>query len=284
MNKMFFLLLFTSLFANAQKDDRNLRSLIDAEKAFSKMSVDKNLREAFIYFFAPNSVSIVDGKEVNGLEEAKKMKVDSSLVVWEPVVADISSLKDFGYTTGPVKFYRSHSDTVPAGSIYYSTVWEKQPSGEWKVIFDLGSAKGETVMPAFEYSKKPLPLSAGLPYIEDRANEVLKIDREYTAALNAKNITVVPSYFSDEGRVHRPRIFPVKGKEAIEAFSDPKDRRYTYKHLNYRIAKSGDMAFTYGTVDVIINPGTDQKTAQGRYFRVWKRESGGWKIVLDVLG
>jgi ketosteroid isomerase-like protein len=284
MNKFFFLLLFTSLYASAQKDEKDLRSLIDAEKAFSKMSVDKNLREAFIYFFAPNSVSIVDGKEANGLEEAKKMKADSSLVVWEPVVADISSSKDFGYTTGPVKFYRSHSDTVPAGSIYYSTVWEKQPSGEWKVIFDLGSAKGEAAMPAFEYSKKPLPVSGQLLNKEVRANELLKSDKEYTAALNAKNITVVPSFFSDEGRVHRPRIFPVKGKAAIETFSDPKDRKYTYNHLNYRIARSGDMAFTFGTVDVIINPGPDQKTAQGRYFRVWKRESEGWKIVLDVLG
>lgn len=243
-----------------------------------------HLREAFVAFFAPNSADIEDGKEVNGLEHAKKMQVNTSYIVWEPNFADISSSKDFGYTTGPVRFYKSKGDSVPQGAIYYSTMWEKQPTGEWKVIFDLGSAKAEDVPPALTFTQQPLAKKAGAISKETALNDVLKLDKEYITKLNAKNGTVEASYFSDEGRVHRPRILPVKGKDAIAAYTDPKERVYVYNQLNGRVANSGDMAFTFGTIDVTINPNANPQQAHARYFRVWKKEGNNWKIVLDVLG
>ena len=284
MKKILILIVFISEFVYSQEKDKALLSLVNAERSFSKMSAETNLRTAFLYFFAPNSIANEGGKEVNGVEHSKKMKVDSSLVTWQPNFADIAVSKDFGYTTGPVTFYRTRMDTVPQGAIYYSTMWERQPGGDWKVIFDLGSAMAEPVPPALSFTKKPLALRVEMVSKKDAIADVLLLDREYIARLNAKNATVESSYFSDEGRVHRPGIFPLRGSAAIASYADTKDRVYVYTHLNGNAANSGDLAFTYGTVDITINSNANPQKSGARYFRVWKKEAGGRKIVLDVLG
>lgn len=285
MKKLLFLPLFICCLAHGQKIDKDLWSLVEAEKAFSKMAGEKNTRDAFVYFFAPNSVLVEGGKEVNGAEFIKQWKVDSSYIVWEPNFADISSSKDFGYTTGPAKFYKTKFDSVLLGTNYYASMWEKQPNGEWKVIFDLGSAISEDVPPSLTFSINPLSYKTNKISKEQALNDVLKIDKEYVAKLNAKNVTVESSYFSEEGRVHRPRIIPVKVLAAINAYTEPPGRTYIFGHLNGRVANSGDLAFTYGTLAVTIPvPNASPRNVNARYFRVWKKEGNTWKIVLDVNG
>ena len=42
---------------------------------------------------------------------------------------------------------------------------------------------------------------------------------------------------------------------------------------------SADFGYTYGSVLILA----DNKTSEGNYFRVWKKENGKWKIVLDLV-
>lgn len=280
MKKLLILSFFTSLISQAQ--DRGLKSLVEAERSFSKMSADKNLKEAFVNYFSPHSVDIVDGKEVNGLEHAKEMKIGNLYIVWEPNFADISSSGDFGYTTGPVRFYRAKGDSAPFRSIYYSTVWQKQ-AGEWKVIFDLGSSVTEADPPALEFSKMPMRKMPASLLAVANINNVMQKDSLYTALINRDKISVAPSFFSVEGRILRPNRVPVRGS-AIAEYKDPAGRAFAYSRMNARIAASGDMAFTYGTVVITNTTNASASPIPARYYRVWKLENGLWHIVLDVLG
>jgi ketosteroid isomerase-like protein len=278
---LFFLLV--SLQVRAQQD-KDLRSLIEAERAFSQMSVERNTRDAFIYFFAPNSILIEEGKEVNGLEASKNRPADSTMLKWYPVYADIAGSKDFGWTTGPYQFFKNRQDTTPAGSGYYSSVWEKQPDGGWKVLFDLGSSVAEPQVPSLTTSSKPLMNQKNNLSQAAALSHVLEMDKKYIEDLNTKNTTFDKAFYSEEGRIHRPRTLPVIGTSAITGFKDPQEMVYSFKQLGGRSAKSGDMAFTYGLVDVLINRHGKNQNVNVRYFRIWKKEDGTWKIVLDIIG
>jgi hypothetical protein len=43
------------------------------------------------------------------------------------------------------------------------------------------------------------------------------------------------------------------------------------------------MGFTYGTVNIVKQDAGQQKTNNTNYLRIWKKENGVWKIVMDMI-
>ena len=56
------------------------------------------------------------------------------------------------------------------------------------------------------------------------------------------------------------------------------DRKILWKTTGGKTAASGDLGFTYG----MLQKTGEQKTA-GTYVRIWKKYSGDWKIIVDVM-
>ncbi len=270
--------------AEGQKFPKPLQAIVDAERAFAQTSKETNTVNAFVSHLSPTAVFLIQGEEVNGLESWKIRQPDSSLLFWYPVYADISSSEDFGYTTGPFSYYNTHQDTVAVFSGYYSTIWGREANGEWKVLFDLGSGistdEGRAVLTSnikLKPNKKKL----------SKANELenlLKVDRAYVETLRAGNKSFDPSYFSAEGRIHRPRQLPIIGMEKIRLFGE-ENQKFELAALNGKIASSCDMGYTYGKTKVTITKDGAERIVNLSYFRIWKKEDGvTWKIVLDVIG
>ena len=61
--------------------------------------------EAFIKFIDTAGIVFDKGKPVNGLHLYSNSQRRPGILTWEPEYAEISSTKDFGYTTGPWKYY-----------------------------------------------------------------------------------------------------------------------------------------------------------------------------------
>ncbi len=122
-----------------QKNDSSI--LITTDQAFSRMSIEKGLNAAFIFYAADSTVIMRDGKLpiVGKIEMTRiyRARPDTGMILkWNPVRAEISQSNDLGYTFGDWELYLKASDTTLYGN--YLSVWEKQSDGTWKFILDTG--------------------------------------------------------------------------------------------------------------------------------------------------
>jgi ketosteroid isomerase-like protein len=116
--------------------------LIETDKAFSRMSVEKGLNAAFIHYADDSVVKVRDGNfPLIGKDSMIRIylsRPDSGMILkWKPVKAEISRSNDLGYTFGDWELYLKARDTTLYGN--YISIWKKQSDGTWKYVLDAGS-------------------------------------------------------------------------------------------------------------------------------------------------
>jgi len=260
----------------------DLKSLVEAERDFSKTSEKKGIREAFLTYLADNAI-LFRPNAVNGRQYMTDQPEDPGKLTWTPIFADVSAAGDMGYTTGPYEYRRPAAEGVGHG--HYISVWKKQPNGKWRVVIDLG-----VVHPPIEGlpSEVSSPAAAGTSSAQadaeaargsllaaDTAFSDLSVDQGVLAAYEA--------YAADEIRCYRMLEFPHNGKQAMRAALSGGAGRLTWKPSGGETARSGDLGVTYGVTEFL--PGNVQGVSpiQGSYMRVWRRYEAGWKVVVDVV-
>jgi|ERR1051326_5596410 ketosteroid isomerase-like protein len=123
----------------SQKSDP--KDLMETDKQFSKMSAEKGLKEASLFYAADEVMRLVNKElPVNGKDALKKMLEENmdpqAVMTWEPVKADIAASGDLGYTIGNWKMRVSDSTRAEASIYYgnYMSVWKKMADGSWKYV------------------------------------------------------------------------------------------------------------------------------------------------------
>jgi ketosteroid isomerase-like protein len=151
MNKFTLLLLTSLLFfscrsrakqENAEDKASSVRvELLNADRAFSAMSEEKGLRNAFLEFIDNNGVLLRPGSLPlaggNAMDFITQSNDSSFTMTWEPKNATVSSSGDLGYTYGVYSVKPTGEDTVIYGS--YVTIWKRQPNGKWKFVLQSGN-------------------------------------------------------------------------------------------------------------------------------------------------
>ncbi len=115
--------------------------MIDADKAFSKMSREKGMKKAFIEYMdgegvllRPNQYPLIGASAIDFLSQIS----DTSFTLeWEPQKGYIAKSGELGYTYGVYALKPSTADTVLYGT--YVSIWKKQPDGSWKFVLDTGN-------------------------------------------------------------------------------------------------------------------------------------------------
>ncbi len=123
-----------------QKSDPSV--LISTDEAFSRMSVEKGVNAAFIFYADDSVVKLRDGNfPITGKNEMVKFyrsRPDTGMILkWKPVRAEIGQSNDLGYTFGEWELSLKAKDTILYGN--YISIWRKQADGSWKYILDAGS-------------------------------------------------------------------------------------------------------------------------------------------------
>lgn len=121
-------LLALPLFADAVDEVRN------SEIAFAKAFADRD-QAKFFSFVADDATFISAGGTLNGKAEVVKrwsqfFKGDKAPFSWHPKRVVVTNGGRLGLSTGPV----FDPDGIEAG--FFSSIWEKQNDGSWKVKFD----------------------------------------------------------------------------------------------------------------------------------------------------
>jgi ketosteroid isomerase-like protein len=258
-----------------------LQTLVETERAFAKMSVDKNHREAFLAYFGDDGVLMRPGP-VNGKAWINEHGPwgTKGLLTWDPSFAGVSTTGDLGYTTGPWEYRQERSlDAKPVAWGYFVTVWRWTPDG-WRVAFDQGSSNPEPTakVEPFRPDYAPAWTLDGMPDAARLRDELMKTDAEFRDAVAAKGAAFAyEAVLDDKGRVHRADKFPALGKKAALAVVATDPTGLAYEAGGGGTSAHGDLGYVYGTVS---KPGANP----GDFLRIWQKDSKGhWRIVLDLL-
>jgi ketosteroid isomerase-like protein len=269
-----------------------LASLVETERAFARMSVERGVRESFIAYFSDEGI---------GFQPAPT-KIRASLVGhptriarppvtlnWFPVYGDVSQAGDLGYTTGPYVFSDDEKKNPPSYG-YYFTVWKKQADGAWRVALDLGiptppldvSPQALTFHPARETKWKGS--HAKIDEAGARA-ELLAAERAFSgASLSGGVPSAFARYMADDAHCHHSNALPIIGARAIGDYLKTNVAKFSWDVIDAGAAQSADFGYTYGSYELVPAQGKgDGKTERGYFARVWKRDARGrWRVEMSV--
>ncbi|MGA7615149.1 MAG: nuclear transport factor 2 family protein [Thermoanaerobaculia bacterium] len=106
----------------------------NTEIAFAKAFADRDA-DAFFAFVADDAHFLSARRDLSGKAEIRQvwseyLKKQTPPFSWEPERVVTNAAGDLALSTGPI-----HD---PEGKLlgYYSSIWQKQADGTWKIIFD----------------------------------------------------------------------------------------------------------------------------------------------------
>jgi len=261
-----------------------LTAMVATERAFSRMSEEKGIRESFTEFIAEDGILFRPGA-VFGKKWMRENPLPRSttrpLLVWQPIFAGISRAGDLGYTTGPWQFKNDIKDAKFSAFGNFMTVWKKQPDGKWRFVVDLGISNPEPKTPAL--------LTYGAPasgrFTRDAAkgrSDLLNTDRDFSKASAKRGaVEAFLAYASSDVRAFRNQKQPFIGRKAAVAAWAPLSIEWTWTPQFADVSKSGDLGYSYGLYEM-RDKATNSVAEIGNYLRVWKRVNGAWKLILDL--
>ena len=274
--------------ALSQSASRSFRSLVDTEKAFSRMSEEKGSREAFLSYLADDAI-VFRPRPAPGRKIYEDAPADSPLLLtWEPAFAEVSAAGDLGYTTGPYEARDRSNPDQPARYGHYISVWERQGNWQWKVVFDGGIRHAEPGTRPKEVATRPDKAKtwkgAKVDRIQGRT-ALIDLEREFAAkALDAGIVEAYLAYADNDIRVYRENVLPEVGKELLLKKVSRAAGKWTWNPLDGAASSIADLGYVYGICDMTGRAGEKAPSESSSYLRIWRRSSGGqWRIVLDLV-
>jgi ketosteroid isomerase-like protein len=262
-------------------------SLVEAERAFARASVDKGTRAAFLENLAADSIVFQPGP-VNGQKWWTARPVRPGVLSWEPIFAYVARSNDLGYTTGPWEFRPKSLEDTPVAYGNFVSIWKRQKDGVWKVALDIG-----TDNPPLHGSSEEVKLGVGHPR-KGKAKatagpkvgiaHLFKANDEFIKLFSSKPpIDSLRSYLADDVRLFRMNEQPVIGKQAVLDALVSRPGTLTRVISTGALSRERDLGYTYGSYDFNSSEGSSPKES-GHYIRIWRmRPSGQWEVVVDLM-
>jgi ketosteroid isomerase-like protein len=217
--------------------------------------------------------AITFGKEIQkGKDYLATQQPNESWLYWEPVYSVIAASGDFGFNTGPWEFRPKRTDEKAVAFGQFVTVWKKV-NGEWKAAIDIGiSHDAPTNKETWNTSsRKSVPSKQA-----ENKSEVMAFEKRFQDALTRDTATY-KKFLSSEARVYRQKREPfTTARQVADLLNAPE--KITFTSVDGDVASSGDLAFIYGKA--IVHGETDRNSF---FMRIWRKEGGNWKIVLDLV-
>jgi ketosteroid isomerase-like protein len=122
--------------------------------------------------------------------------------------------------------------------------------------------------------------------MEELKNEVLLVEHDFAEFAKNEGIAKAFHSYADKDAVLNRNNTLIKGKEEIQKYFESQilsDIKLEWKPDFVDVAKSGDLAYTYGkyTFSAIDSNG-DSINSNGIFHTVWKKQTNGiWKYVWD---
>lgn len=256
----------------------SMQAMADTERAFAKAATVKGVREAFLEFFADDSIALRPGPvpAKDGLRKQAARPFSESGIIWEPRTGDIAASGDLGWLTGPATFTKG-ADATPVGYGCYLSVWRLTADGVWRVFIDIGTdlPKPADFAPGLTRTAVERPYR-GTETREQASASLVEADRALNGASAAGSATAYAGVLTPVSRLHRPgRV--VVGTKSIAGYLES-EGGIARETGSAAAARSADVGYSYGTYK---SSGSEPQT--GPYLRFWSRdEAGRWWLMAEV--
>ena len=263
-------LIVVALICASALAQRSVESMIQAEKNFANTSMVVNTREAFMKFIDTAGIVFEKGNPVNGLQAYTKSEPRPGILTWEPEYVEIASTNDFGYTTGPWKYYSNSVKENPVATGYFVTVWHLTSRNDWKFLIDFG-------ITCAKENKKTALKKKRAEHLIARGSQPLCTDAEekFIQAYTAQGPKAYNSFLSSQSRINYSGFLPATTAEERKVLLDSLPANIRYTILGSGVSPTKDLGYIYGSA--VIND------KQDGYLRIWRREKNGWHIAVEVL-
>lgn len=115
--------------------------MMDADKAFSKLSKEQGMKKAFIQYMDDDGVLLRPGQYpligAEAIDFLTRINDTTFTLIWEPQKGYVAKSGELGYTYGVYSLTPSAQDTIIYGT--YVSIWKKQTDGSWKFVLDTGN-------------------------------------------------------------------------------------------------------------------------------------------------
>ncbi len=131
-----------------------------------------------------------------------------------------------------------------------------------------------------------LPTLARAVSVEDTLR---KLDAEWSAAAQSKNLDKAVSYYAEDGMVLPPQAPLASGKAAVrevwKGLLAIPGVDLTFVPTKIGVSKAKDLAYDVGTYTLKMNDANGNAVSQiGKYVVVWKKQANGeWKVQADIF-
>lgn len=119
---------------------------------------------------------------------------------------------------------------------------------------------------------------------QSQADELMELERRWSAAFQEGNIDWIVNHHAAHGRVLPPGSKAFVGPEGIREFwtglHETDGLELTFGPDEAYVSESEDMAYVLGHY-TMTQP--DGSTDEGKYVVVWVKEDGQWRIAADMF-
>ena len=248
-------------------------SLAAAETAFAAHSMRADMRVAFLANFADDGVFVRSGWTRSN-DYLRDRPAPPIVLDWRPQYVEVAASGELGLSTGPSKITsRTDAAAAPAYGQFVS-IWRRAPGEPWKVEVDLGISH-----PAPSLWDQPLQARI-VPPSPAASLDLTAAEARFAAdAAQQGARAAYRAHGAQDLRYYRSGHAPVASLAGALGSGAMGDERFAWTAERAETARSGDFGYVRGRYASAAAPAT----TLGWYLRVWRRESGGWRVALDVV-
>jgi ketosteroid isomerase-like protein len=251
--------------------------IVAAERAFAADGLTMGVDGSFLKWSTDDALMIAGGAPQRAhdiLDPDAVVDPDAPSLVWWPNWAGIAKSGDLGFTTGGIEVGGRRTG-------HYFTIWQRQPDGGWKWVYDGGTGATSADVPGPETEPLLLPTSIlGSPSREAAMAEVRVVEGVLAAGALRDQKEAHLALLAPDARLYVAPLPPAIGEAAFPAALDAWPHSFELSApFGGGSSQAGDMVWTYGRALWT----RDETPRAGHYVHLWQKRSMGWMLVFAQI-
>lgn len=263
---------FVIIFIGTSYSNAQTKTLGQTEHDFAISMQTIGIKKAWLFYLDSNSVRFNKNNQPENAFLYWCKNERPGTFNWNPQITEVSKSGNFGYTTGPIAYYKNMNvrDT-PVFMGGYISIWRRNNKGDWKTIFDVGTGYPvNTIVVAKEQL-----ISNTSASFKKRGNKISLLKKEKAFSKEGKSLIQYRTAVSKEFLLFAEGGKMISKIDSLESYIKILPYFREYSILGIEISDSGDLGYVYGTYK--------KKNGNGIILRIWRRERSSWKIALEYI-
>ena len=192
---------------------------------------------------------------------------------WAPGVAGAALSGDLGYTLGPWLLNGPAGRLLATG--HFFTIWQRQPDGSYKWLFDNGVSSPPASAPARLPNREEVRAGpGGSQEGKGWRQKPQALDEQLSAAIGESGMEAAYTVrLHPRAHVFREEQEPLTTAGAIRAQLSG-EKAWKLRPAGGQVAASGELAYSYGQYEAAGESGS--------YVHLWLHTEQGWRLLAEM--